>query len=130
MARKAFPCGHKGRGQYCHRCVQEQRKQQEQEQVLQERQAWNELFKQDPIDLKILPARSLVEKARAIIEQIAQGAMYTAFKGKRMNHDRTVISIPLSRDYRLIYHETSTGYVPVSLMTHEAYNVKKPGEKF
>jgi hypothetical protein len=109
--------------------VQEQRKQQEQEQVLQERQAWSDLFKQDPIDLRILPARSLVEKARAIIEQIAQGTMYTAFKGKRMNHDRTVISIPLSRDYRLIYHETSAGYVPVSLMTHEAYNVKKPGEK-
>jgi hypothetical protein len=58
--RKTFQCGHKGYGQICHRCLQ-------QEQVDRDRrikkQDWRDSFDGDPIDLDRLPAY-VVLKAR------------------------------------------------------------------
>jgi len=129
MAKKTFPCGHKGKGQYCHRCAQEARQQQTKQQEQAEQQRWQQQFDHDPINLRRLSKRSLVEKARAIIAAIAAGRSYTEFRGKRLNHDRSVISVPVNRSYRLIYHETDRGLDLQSLMSHEEYNVKKPGAR-
>lgn len=129
MATKTFPCGHKGKGQYCHRCEQERVEQESVNSHRAEKQAWQEQFKLDPVDLTILPNRKLVEKARQIIKEIAEGAPYTAFKGKRMNFDRNIISVPLNHDFRLIYQQTQSGLVLADVMSHEEYNVKKPGER-
>ena len=90
---------------------------------------WKELFQFDPINLKVLQKKSLIEKARRIIKDIAKGVSYTQFKGKRMNYNRHVISVPINRDYRLIYRETETGLEIADLMNHEQYNVKKPGSR-
>ncbi len=127
MATKTFPCGHKGKGQYCHRCAQDQKDRDKVQDARAEKQAWKEQFKHDVIDLTGLPNRSLVEKARLIIAGIESGAPYTQYKGKRMNFDRNVISIPLNHDFRLLYQQTNVGLVLTSLMSHEEYNVTKPG---
>ena len=126
MVKKTFPCGHKGKGQYCHRCEQVSRRRQQRR---AEQQRWAQQFANDPINLRRLPQRSLINKARAIIAAIAAGQSHTAFKGKRLNHDRTVISVPVNRDYRLIYYDTGAGFELKDLMTHEEYNVKKPGAR-
>jgi hypothetical protein len=118
--KRTFPCGHKGRGQYCHRCAQEQEAQ-------SRKQAWKDTFAQDPIDLRCLPNRTQVEKARTLLAEIAQGRPYTDFRGKRLNHDRTLISVPLGLDYRLLFQDTGSGLLPLACLSHEAYNVKKPG---
>ena len=129
MAIKTFSCGHKGKGQYCHRCEQEKREHDKVQEARAEKQAWQDQFKNDAIDLSILPNRRLVEKARQIIAEIAAGASYMNFKGKRMNFDRNIISVPLNHDFRLLYQQTDTGLVLTSVMSHEDYNVKKPGER-
>lgn len=118
--KRTFPCGHKGKGQYCHRCAQEQEAQ-------SRKQAWKDTFAQDPIDLTLLPTRSQVEKARTLLAAIRQGQPYTDFRGKRLHYDRTLISVPLSRDYRILFRDTGDGLLPLSCLSHETYNVKKPG---
>ena len=131
--KKTFPCGHKGKGQYCHRCAakkntnQQHTKQNRQDKA--EKQAWLATFDSDPIDLHPLQLKSRILKARKIIAGIANGIPYTQFRGKRMNYDRHVISIPINRDFRLIYHETATGLELTQVIDHEKYNVTKPGDK-
>ncbi|BCX11173.1 MAG: hypothetical protein KatS3mg067_0111 [Thermosynechococcus sp.] len=127
--RKQFPCGHYGYGQVCHRCAQlAQAKALEaaqREQARLARQAWQASFASDVVDLRRLP-KGIVLKARQVIAQLLAGADYRQFKGKRLNHDRRVISIPLSYDYRLICYDTGDRIEPRSVLSHEAYNVKKP----
>ena len=118
--KRTFACGHQGRGQYCHRCAQEQ-------EVAARKTAWKIRFEDDVIDLRHLPNRSLVDKARIILAQIKEGKPYTDFRGKRLNHDRTIISIPLSRDYRLLFRDEGGSLHPLQCLSHEAYNTKKPG---
>lgn len=131
--KKTFPCGHKGKGKYCHRCAAEKnaskKTQKNQQQDKQAKQAWLDTFADDPIDLQPLQLKSRILKARKIIRGIANGIPYTQFRGKRMNYDRHVITIPINRDFRLIYHETDNGLELIEVIDHEKYNVTKPGEK-
>jgi len=94
-----------------------------------EDQAWNDLFDDDPVDLRFLGKPALIKKARYIIARIEAGAPYTEFRGKRMQYDRTVISVPLNHDFRMIYHQNKSRLQLVDLMGHEQYNVKKPGAR-
>ncbi|XFA73697.1 hypothetical protein RYO59_001946 [Thermosynechococcaceae cyanobacterium Okahandja] len=127
--RKQFPCGHQGYGQVCHRCAQAQAvKAQEdilRERARLERQEWQATFAADVIELQGLP-KTIVLKARQVIAELMAGTDYRQFKGKRLNHDRSVISIPLSYDYRLICHDVGDRIEPRSVLSHEDYNVKKP----
>ena len=95
--KKNFVCGHQGQGQFCHRCAQEQ-------EATVRKSTWKAAFDQDAVDLRILPTQALVHKARYILAQIAHGRPYTDFRGKRLNHDRAVISVPISRDYRCLLY--------------------------
>lgn len=126
MAKKTFSCGHKGKGQYCHRCEQEKL---EKDKTQFQKQQWNDLFNEDPIDLKVLVNHKLIEKARKIIKSIHQGDCYTLFKGKRMKYDRNIISVPVNNDFRLIYKDLSSGLILQALLSHEEYNSRKPGNK-
>lgn len=121
--RKSFPCGHKGYGQRCHRCAQAQMAW---EQKKQEKNAWEDKFAKDPIDLRTLP-KNVVLKARKILNGLAAQQDYREFHGKRLRHDRFVISIPVTRHYRLICRDRGNILIPEAVISHEDYNVCKPG---
>jgi len=125
MARrkKQFPCGHKGYGQTCHRCQQEA---EEREQKQAERLDWRESFASDPIDLRSLP-KHVVLKTRQIIQALEARQDYRQFGGKRLRHDRHVVSIPVTRNYRLLCRDLDGALVPEAALSHEDYNVAKPG---
>jgi hypothetical protein len=121
--KKKFSCGHVGYGKECHRCKQ---KQLLWEQKRKEKNAWEQTFTKDPIDLSSLP-KNVVLKARQIIRNIQNQTSYTNFRGKRLRHDRLIISIPVTRNYRLICRDQGRFLVPEAVVSHEDYNVCKPG---
>lgn len=121
--KKNFPCGHKGYGQQCHFCDQ---KQQVVEEKKQEKETWQASFDNDAIDLRHLP-KNVVLKARQILAGLASHQDYREFHGKRLRHDRFVISIPVTRHYRLICRDQGSLVVPEEIISHETYNVCKPG---
>jgi hypothetical protein len=90
------------------------------------RKAWQATFDRDPINLRRLPTRTLVRKARAILDQIATGVPYTRFRGKRFRYDRTIISVPLGRRYRLLFQDEGGALHPLCCLSHEAYNHWRP----
>lgn len=122
-SKKIFTCGHKGLGQLCDRCaitetvLADKRKQ---------KQEWDATFDNDPIDLSFLPPH-LVLKARHVIGGLQNHQNYRDFGGKRLRHNRCIISIPLNRDYRMICHDCGSMLIPQSVLSHEEYNVRKPG---
>ncbi|MEQ8963563.1 MAG: hypothetical protein RLP02_37595 [Coleofasciculus sp. C2-GNP5-27] len=126
MARrkKTFPCGHKGYGQTCHRCEQENKAR---EAKKQQKQEWESTFDNDPIDLKDLPTHVVV-KARVIIAGLKEQKNYRDFGGKRLRHNRGIVSIPVTRNYRMICDDGGNSLVPRAVLSHEDYNVDKPGE--
>ncbi len=121
--KKLFPCGHRGYGQTCHRCLQEslvlQQKQQQKKQ-------WEQTFAQDPIDLTNLPTH-VVLKARSIISALQEQKSYREFGGKRLRHNRLVVSIPVTRNYRMLCRDCGNFLVPKEVLSHEDYNICKPG---
>ena len=135
MAKQTFPCGHSGKGKYCHRCHQEQqaaaRKAEAKASELEERradkQAWEASFTADPIDLRVLQTRERVTKARDLLHRLAAGEPYTALGGKRWESDRSIVSIPIGWGYRLVLRDEGDHLRALACMTHEAYNSLKPG---
>ena len=125
--KKTFPCGHKGLGQYCQQCQQQSQKTQQTEQKKRDKQAWVDLFANDPLDLSKLPSKKLVLKARQILTQIKTGISFHQLGGKRLNYDRKTLSVPVNNDYRLLFRRNTTGWQVFQLLSHEEYNVKKPG---
>ena len=135
MARRGFPCGHQGKGQYCHRCRQEaehttRREQDSASQLAQrqaERLAWEASFVDDPIDLRDLQTRERVLKARELLRRLAAGEPYVGLGGKRWESERSIISVPVGRGHRLVLRDEGGRLRPLACMTHEAYNGLKPG---
>jgi hypothetical protein len=121
--RKSFPCGHKGYGQICHRCLQEDVVKLEKQ---EKKRTWQESFAFDPIDLKDLPSH-VVLKARSIINGLQDRRNYREFGGKRLRHNRQVVSIPVTRNYRMLCLELDGTLQPQQVMSHEDYNTCKPG---
>ena len=121
--KKKFICGHKGYGQVCHRCAQ---KKAGIDQKRQRKLDWEATFAKDPIDLRNLP-KNVVVKSRRIIQQLQCQGDYHQFHGKRLRHDRFIISIPVTRSYRLICRDCGTLLIPEAVVSHEDYNVVKPG---
>ncbi len=121
--KKSFSCGHKGFGQICHRCAQEQAEFNEHKRVKQE---WEQTFTLDPIDLRTLP-KNVVLKARNIIQSLQNEYNYRNFHGKRLRHDRLIVSIPVTRNYRLICRDLGSFLMPEQIVSHEDYNICKPG---
>ncbi len=120
--KKTFPCGHRGKGAFCHRCKQEEEIHQKK---LKRKSAWNEKIKSSPIDLSHLP-KKVAEKTLSIIEMISTGVNYHSLKGKRLvsMRQREVISIPVGWSYRLICFEKDGALNVVEVLSHEDYNNK------
>lgn len=146
--KKTFPCGHSGKGRFCHRCqaaIVEQasptngssngesngktRGTDEGSETKADKEAWRETFEDDPIPLSHLPSRNLVIRARLILSEIDKGAPWHQFNGKRLQHDRNVVSIPLGRRYRILFRTDDGAPKPVEVLSHEAYNGTKPGRR-
>jgi hypothetical protein len=130
--KKTFPCGHSGYGGFCHACQTAEKEATAKSASLAariaEKEARRSAFNADTVDLRDLPSALLLEKARTILHAIAGGSNYRLFKGKRLNYDRTVISVPIGYNYRLLFIEQSDGHlVPKQLLSHEDYNATKPG---
>lgn len=123
--KKTFPCGHTGKGQYCHKCSEQQRLVQER---AAERQAWASQFENDAIDLTNLP-KHLVEKSRGILKKIEDGEPWQALGGKKLHHDSGIIRIPVGYNYRLLCRLNNSRLIPYKVLSHEEYNVIKPGGK-
>lgn len=121
--KKKFPCGHRGYGQICHRCAQ---KQSNWEQKRQKKQEWQAKFTYDPIDLRALP-KKVILKTRRIMGGLQNHQDYRQFRGKRLRHNRLVISIPVTRDYRLLCRDCDGFLQPEAVVSHEDYNICKPG---
>ncbi|MGE5656200.1 MAG: hypothetical protein ACM37W_06250 [Actinomycetota bacterium] len=128
--KRVFPCGHKGYGKTCHRCTQERMAQEQKIQVLAEKRTkkleWEASFAQDLIDLRGLPDYVVV-KARSIIAALSDNKSYREFGGKRLRHNRFIISIPVTRNYRMLCEDCGNFLLPQKVMSHEDYNVCKPG---
>ena len=129
-----YPCGHKGRTEYCQRCLDDIRmelyREQEREkderrrrQKQREREQWKASFGDDPIDLRGLPKR-IVEKMRGKIDELEAGVPLRKLGGRRLNRDRNTISVKITYDYRLVLRDTGDDIVPYDALTHESYNAK------
>lgn len=149
MSRKrTYPCGHSGKGRFCLRCEQQTRDSEQsttdssdaaaassspsKDLVNPEtidKETWREAFAADPIPLKHLPNRNLVQRARQILQEIERGAPWHQFNGKRLQHDRTIVSVPLGRRYRILFRTDDGAPRPVEVLSHEAYNATKPGRR-
>jgi hypothetical protein len=121
--KKRFSCGHRGYGQICHQCAAQQS---QKEQKKTHKIEWQATFAHDPIDLSELP-KKVVLKARMIIKGLQNHKDYRDFHGKRLRHDRFIISIPVTRNYRLICRDCGNFVNPEVVISHEDYNVCKPG---
>ena len=121
--KKTFPCGHVGYGQYCHKCAEREKRLAERK---TEREAWSATFEKDVIDLRQLP-KPLVAKSRELLSKLEDGEPWGNLGGKKLRHDRSIISIPINRDYRLICRFEDGKLIPVRADSHEDYYVKKPG---
>ena len=125
--KKRFPCGHLGHGRFCHRCCAEAKAEEARLRQAAERTAWQDTFTSDAVDLRSLPRRELVIEARDVLAGIGAGRHYAEFGGKRLNYDRTIISVPLGRDYRILFRDDDGWLMPIVAMSHDVYNKKKPG---
>lgn len=128
--KSTFPCGHKGYGKVCHCCEQQQLAKEKEVLAIEEKriqkQEWDALFAQDLIDLRGLPDYVVI-KARAIIAGLIDQKSYRQFNGKRMKHNRLVVSIPVTRNYRMLCEDCGNFVLPQKVLSHEDYNVCKPG---
>jgi hypothetical protein len=118
--RKLFPCGHQGFGQICHRCIQDRTQR-------AKKQNWRDSFDGDPIDLSSLPAY-VVLKARNIMNGLQTCQSYREFHGKRLRHDRSIVSIPVTKNYRMLCLDLDGILQPKQVISHQDYNVRKPGK--
>ncbi|MFM6192014.1 MAG: hypothetical protein ACKPEN_12585 [Planktothrix sp.] len=129
--KRTFPCGHKGYGKLCHRCNQQEVTQDSQNQAIEDKKTkkleWEASFAQDIIDLRGLPDYVVI-KARAIIAGLNDQKSYRDFGGKRLRHNRFIISIPVTRNYRMLCQDSGSFLVPQKVLSHEDYNVCKPGD--
>lgn len=118
--RKHFPCGHIGKGKFCHYCKQIEYS--NQQSAIQKSQ-WEARIASAGINFDGLP-KKFAEKAIDIISKIRTGSSYMEFLGKRLltMGQREVISIPIGKRYRLIMVEKNGTYEPLELLSHEDYN--------
>ena len=115
---KTFPCGHKGLGQYCHRC---HNKTQEIEAKKQKREERLSKQKSLPVNVKGLPEH-IVKKGLKKIAKIEGGAVHTAIGGKKLSNRSDIVTVPLGPTYRLILSKDGKAIEPEAILSHQKYN--------
>jgi len=122
--RKTFACGHRGRGQFCHRCAAEQ---QARVTRAETRLAWQQQLGAAPIALGHLPLM-VAEAALACLADLDSGeparVLERKRRGKRLvslgQHEVWTFALP--QFYRLICREDAAGLQPIEAISHERYN--------
>lgn len=134
--KKSFPCGHVGKGRFCHRCIQEAQSQLTSSETrathnnakslesFEARTSRAAARKSDKVDLSALDhLPSMLVKARTIIDQVMQGVSHASFGGKRLaSTGNEAVSVPVGHRYRLIF--VGRPLRPLELLSHESYNGK------
>lgn len=114
MAKRTFPCGHKGLGQYCHACAAADK-------VRAARRA-RHTTDDDMIDLSGLPL-NVVAKAREVLHELfARRRHWGDLGGKQLVQHPSIVSVPVTRRYRLICRLRNGVLHPDRVMSHEEYN--------
>lgn len=123
--RRTFTCGHKGRGEYCHRCrSEEERFAQRLEKKSREKELYHTLQRECEESLEGIPLH-IVRKATQIWRSLQQKTPLVEFDAQRMEFDRRCISVRLSEDYRLLLREEKEGALRlVGVVSHEEYNAR------
>ena len=83
--------------------------------------ASTDFFERRGIATHCVPDRVL-DKARHIIGLLEQGTPYWQMRGKRLHRNRSVISIPVGRRWRLLALDANGSLRPKELLSHESYN--------
>jgi len=125
---KLFPCRHKGKGKYCHRCADEavaKEKKESAERAEREREAArNARLAASPVPLDGIP-RPVQDEVFAIFDLIAVSTpvhkIPSAIRLSAMKR-RDLVKVELRSHYRLVCQETKGRLVPLRVMTHEDYN--------
>jgi len=79
-------------------------------------------FDQRGIDGADRVPKQVLKKARQVIRRLDDGNPYWELRGKRLNHDRDVISIPVGRRWRILAFWQDGEAVPQAILSHERYN--------
>ncbi|MBL7163814.1 MAG: hypothetical protein ISS57_14535 [Anaerolineales bacterium] len=79
-------------------------------------------FEQRGIDGADRVPKQVLKKARQVICRLDDGNPYWKLRGKRLNHDRDVISIPVGRRWRILALWQDGEAVPQAILSHERYN--------
>ncbi|MFP3637566.1 hypothetical protein [Paraburkholderia sp. SIMBA_054] len=127
--RKIFDCGHKGQGQYCHRCANEQATRANADR--QRREVRAATSRVTAIDLSpVAHLNSVSLRATGLLERLAAGEHPLAMKGKILScTNGKVFSIPVGTEYRLLVESKSLR--PLRIVSHQAYNTlanNRPGK--
>lgn len=119
---KNFPCGHQGKGQYCHRCQQEEKEKRSME---YRRQEWINRLKSSPVKVDHLP-RGVAEKALDIFDKLKRGESYHDVGGKRLSSMKwgDIISIPIFRKYRIVCREVEGELKYIEVIVHAKYDIR------
>lgn len=64
----------------------------------------------------------VLRKARRLIGSLEDGTPYWKLRGKRMAYDRTVVSIPIGRSWRILARDVAGRIVAEQVLSHEQYN--------
>jgi hypothetical protein len=120
--KKQFPCGHIGKGQYCHLCKE---RDDAYEQKRAEKRAEKQAVEQAidvGVNMEGIPV-PVAMKAADIIRKLQAGTPYMMLHGKRLAEwDRNIISVPVGWSHRIICNDVSGKCVPVEVLSHEKYN--------
>jgi hypothetical protein len=116
--KKTFPCGHTGKGKFCHRCAAEEAKRLSRK---AEKVELREKLDASGVDLAGLPSHVAL-KAISIITGMRHGRDYNSFGGKRFGPRRGIISNPVGYSYRMLCQDTGSEIKPVEVLSHAQYN--------
>ncbi|MCA9716700.1 MAG: hypothetical protein KC468_18655 [Myxococcales bacterium] len=64
----------------------------------------------------------MAKKATRILDELKCGRAWQDFRGKRWHSTRSLISIPVTRGYRLLLRDTETRLEPIGCVTHQRYD--------
>ncbi len=131
-AKKRFPCGHRGLGQFCHHCDQAESRRAREEEAAAARAAaeagWRQLFPRQAADYHRFPPR-VTAAATEIARALRAGCHFSLLGGDRMQCDRRLVRFALPGFYRLVGEEGVGGAATsLRVMSHERYNRFFPGD--
>ena len=118
MRRRIFPCGHTGKGRYCHTCERLEKQLAEKQ---QKRQEWRERCDSYDVVLDCLPV-PIAKKAMHVMTKMDEGEPYRSVQGKQLhNLGCRLVSVPIGRSYRLVCRYSKMGVRPIEVLSHGEY---------